>query len=217
MLRLQQARLQCRRGENFQIVAADFGVGIFAGDDFALFGDPDLAVHRTAGLRDNGVIAWPAAAADRAAAAVKQPQAHMVALEHLDQLDLGLVEFPTRGDKTAILVAVGIAQHHFLHRAAAVDQLAVIVDRQHPVHDAARCLQILDGLEQRHDIDGAAAGGMNQAGLLQEQRDLQHVGHPLAHGDDALGDHVRAEPGMRLGGGVEQRQLADRLLAVFHE
>ena len=150
---MQQARLQRRGGEDFQIVAADFGVGIFAGDDLALLGDADLAVHRAAGLRDDGVIARPAAAADRAAAAVEQPQPHVVALEHLDQADLGLVELPARGDEAAILVAVGIAEHHFLHAAAAVHQLAVIMQRQHPVHDAGRGLQILDGLEQRHDVD----------------------------------------------------------------
>src|SRR5436190_18538748 len=108
MLWLQQARLERARCENLQIVAADFGIGIFAGDDFALLGDPDLTVHRAAGLRNDGVIARPAAAADRAAAAMEQPQANMVTLEHFDQANLGLVEFPARRDKTAILVAVRI-------------------------------------------------------------------------------------------------------------
>ena len=123
LARLQQARLQRRGGQHLQIAAADFGVGIFAGDDLALLGDADLAVHRAGGLRQDGVIARPAAAADRAAAAVEQPQAHVVALEHLDQFDLGLVELPVRGEVAAVLVAVGIAEHHLLLAAAAVDQL----------------------------------------------------------------------------------------------
>src|SRR6201746_1154507 len=84
LLRPQQAALQVCGRKNLQIVAADLGVGIFAGDDLALLGDPDLAVHRAAGLRDDRLIARPAAAADRAAAAVEQPQAHVVAFEHLD-------------------------------------------------------------------------------------------------------------------------------------
>src|SRR6476660_2051310 len=101
---------------------------------------------------------WPfTAPPDRAAAAVKQPQADVVALEHLDQVDFRLVELPARGDEAAILVAVGVAEHDFLNAAAAVDQLAVVVNRQHAVHNAAGSLQILDGLEQRHDIDRAAA------------------------------------------------------------
>ena len=159
MPRLQQARLQRRRGQSLQIAAADLGIGVFAGDDFALLGDADLPVHRAARLRQDRVIARPAAAADRAAAAVEQPQPDAVTLEHLDQPDLGLVQLPARGEKAAVLVAVGIAEHHLLHGAAAVDQPAVIVQRQQPVHDAGGGLQILDGLEQRHDVDRAAAGG----------------------------------------------------------
>ena len=72
----------------------------------------------------------------------------------------------------------------------------------------ARGLQILDGLEQRHDVDRAAARGIDEAGLLQEQRDLQHVGHPLAHRDDALGDRVGAEFGVGFGGRMEDREFA---------
>ena len=185
--RLQQARFQRRRGENFQIVAADFRVGIFAGDDLALFGDPDLAVHRAARLRDDGVIARPAAAADRTAAAVEQPQAHAVALEHTDQADLGLVEFPARGDETAVLVAVGIAEHHLLHPAAAVDEATVFRQRKQAVHDRGTGLQILDGLEQRHDVDRAAAGGVDETHLLQQQRHFQQIRDALAHGNDASG------------------------------
>ena len=83
---------------------ADLGVGIFAGNDFALLGDADLAVHRAARLRNNGVIARSAAAADRAAATVKQPQPHMVAREHFDQADLGLVEFPAEVTKPPSLL-----------------------------------------------------------------------------------------------------------------
>ena len=115
------------------------------------------AVHRAAGLREDRLVARAAAAADRAAAAVEQAQAHAVALEHVDEPDLGLVELPARGDEAAILVAVGIAEHHLLHAAAAVDEAAVIGQRQHASMMRPRGLQILDGLEQRHDVDGAAA------------------------------------------------------------
>ena len=59
--------------------------------------------------------------------------------------------------------------------------------------------------------------GMDQADLLQEQRDLEHVGHALAHRDDALGNHVVAELRMRFGGGVEHLELAHGLVAVFDE
>src|SRR5262249_16880403 len=155
-------------GQNLQIAAADLGIGIFAGDDLALLGDPDLTVHRAARLRNDGVIARPAAAADRTAAAVEQAQPDVGAFKNFDQPDPGLVELPAGGDEAAILVAVGITEHHLLHRAAAVDQFPVIVQRQHAIHDAAGGLQILDGFEQRHYVDDAAAGRIDQADLLQE-------------------------------------------------
>ena len=78
-------------------------------------------------------------------------------------------------------------------------------------------LQVLDGLEQRHDVDCAAARGVDDARFLQQQRDLQHVGYALAHRDDALGDRFRAKLGMRFGGGMEHGKLADGLFAVFDE
>src|SRR5205085_1591501 len=113
---LQQTCLQRRGGQDLQIVAADLGVGIFAGDDFALLGDANLAVHRATWLRDDGVVARAPAAADRTTAAMEQAQPHAVTLEYFDEADLGLVELPARGDEAAVLVAVGIAEHHFLHR-----------------------------------------------------------------------------------------------------
>src|ERR1700722_5724934 len=100
---MQQARLQRRRRENFEIVEADFRISVFAGDDLALLGDPYLAVHRPARLRDDRIIARAAAPSDRAAAAVEQPQPHMVPLKHFDQANLGLVEFPAWGDEAAVL------------------------------------------------------------------------------------------------------------------
>src|SRR5438128_11535171 len=105
---MQEARFQRRRSKDLQIVAADFGIGIFRRNDLTLLGDADLAVHRTAGLGDDGVIARTAAAADRTAAAVEKAQPHVMSLEHLDEADLGLVELPARSNEAAILVRVGI-------------------------------------------------------------------------------------------------------------
>jgi hypothetical protein len=104
---------------------------------------------------------------------VEQPQPHAVALKHADQADLGLVEFPARGNEAAILVAVGIAEHHLLHPAAAVDEATIFRQRKQAVHDRGASLQILDGLEQRHDVDRAAAGRVNQPHFFQQQCHFQ--------------------------------------------
>ena len=156
-MRIQQCRFQRRCGQDFQVSPANFGVGIFAGDRFALLGQADLTVHSTRRLGDYRFITRPAAATDGAAATVKQAQADAVGPAKLDQADFGLVELPARRDVTAILVAVGVAEHDLLQAAAAVDQATVRRDRQEPIHDLDAVAQIRDGLEQRHDIDRAVA------------------------------------------------------------
>ena len=140
-----------------------------------------------------------------------------MALEHVHQLDLGLVQLPARGDEAAILVAVGIAEHHLLHAAAAIDQPAIVMQAEQPVHDLRGIAQIVDGFEQRHHIDGATPGRIDQPGFLEQHRDLEQIGHALGHRDDALRDHRRAIFGMRLRGDAEHRQLAGGFFAVADE
>ena len=79
-----------------------------AAKDWRHGGNADLPLHRAAGLCQNGVVARPAAAPDRPAPAVEEAELDAMALAHLDQADLRLVEFLSRGDEAAILVAVGI-------------------------------------------------------------------------------------------------------------
>jgi hypothetical protein len=109
-----QARLQRGGDQQFQVAPADFRVREFRGDDLALFGQADLAVHGARRLRQDRLVARAAAAADGAAAAVEQAQAHAGALEDLDQFQLGLVQLPVRGQEAAVLVRVRIAEHDFL-------------------------------------------------------------------------------------------------------
>src|SRR3954447_4134643 len=141
----------------------------------------------------------------------------MMAREHFNQPDFGLVELPPRGDETAILVAVGIAEHDFLDRAAAIDQFAIFMQRQQPIHDPGGCLEIPDGFEQRHDVDCATPGRDDEADFLQQQSYLKHVRYALAHRDNALWDYVGAKFNVRFGGRAEYGQFAERLFAVFHE
>ena len=101
-------------------------------------------------------------------------------LEHIDQPNLGLVKLPARGDKAAVLVAVGIAEHHFLLAAARLHQAAVFRQRQGAVHHGGAVAQILNRLEQRHDVHRAAAFRRNQPGFLQQHGDLEQVGDALA-------------------------------------
>jgi hypothetical protein len=57
--------------EHFKVAAAQFGVGVFGGDDLALLGQAKAALYGPAGLGQNGVVTRPATTPDRAAAAME--------------------------------------------------------------------------------------------------------------------------------------------------
>ena len=77
------------------------------------------AVHSARRLRQDGFIARSAAAPDRCRRGHGTAAAHVVPRNTSTRLDLGLVKLPARREIAAILVAVGIAEHHFLQIAAA--------------------------------------------------------------------------------------------------
>ena len=91
-----------------------------------LFGDANLPLHRAARLREDRLVARTAAAPDGAAAPVEETDAHAMLAEHFDKADLRLVKLPARGDEAAVLVRIGIAEHHLLLAAPRIDQLAVL-------------------------------------------------------------------------------------------
>ena len=109
--------------------------------------------NRAGGLCQYRLVAGATSAPDRAAPAMKQAQLHVVTAEHRNQRDLRLVELPPGSQKTAILVAVRIAEHDFLHPAPIVEQTHVFPQAEKLVHDLAAMTQIADRLEQRDDIE----------------------------------------------------------------
>jgi hypothetical protein len=115
----KQARFDRRGHQRFEVAATELGVGILAGDDLALLGDADRAVHAARRLGEDRFVTGPTAATDAAATAVKEPQLDIELVERLDQLQLGTIERPVGGDKPSVLVAVRIAEHHFLPSVAA--------------------------------------------------------------------------------------------------
>src|SRR5690242_1191756 len=93
-----EASFQARRGERLEIAPPAFGVGVLARDDFALLGKPQRAVDGSRRLREHRLVARAAAAANGAATAVKEAQAHAVRLADIAQALGGFVERPVRGD-----------------------------------------------------------------------------------------------------------------------
>ena len=83
----------------------------------------DIAgAHRdgAGGLREHCDVHRPAAAADRAAAAVEERERHAVLLRDRHQLLLRLVQRPVRREPARVLRRVRVPQHHLLHVAPTV-------------------------------------------------------------------------------------------------
>src|SRR3546814_7680131 len=70
--------------------------------------------------------------------------------EHRGQRLRSLVQSPGRGQVTAVLVRIRIADHHFL-MPALPDLRADLGHREVTCHDRRRAIEVGDRLEQRHD------------------------------------------------------------------
>ncbi len=200
--------------------AADFGVLVLALDDFALLGEADLAGDGAGRLGKDGVEAGTAAAADGAAAAVKEAQADVAAGEDIDQRAFGLVERPVGGQEAAVLVAVGVAQHDFLRAVLrALHALADFGQVEPGGHDVGAALQVGDGFKERHDHEAVfgkdvLSGGRDEAGLFLQDHDFEQVAERFGVRDDGLAHGLFAVARAAGGGGAQDGELAGGVFGV---
>ena len=65
-------------------------------------------------MAEDRAIGRSAAAAERPASTVEERELDAAGASRYDQLRLGLVEHPGRGEEPGLLVRVRVAEHHFL-------------------------------------------------------------------------------------------------------
>ena len=172
-----------------EVALGDGHVGVVGGDDLALLGELEAAVHRARGLGEDRAVRRPAAAPDGAAAPVEQRQRDAVAARDAHERLLGPVEQPVRGEEAALLGRVGVAEHDLLGVAAGAEVGPVGGIREQRVEQRRRRRQRVGGLEERHDVEhgqgraagrrGRASGRPNGSGCGGEAGELQHVGDVL--------------------------------------
>ncbi len=213
--RRRLARLQMRedrRGQQLELVQRRAAVGVFRGHHLALLGDPQPALHGAGGLGGDGALGRRPAAADRAAAAVEEDRAQAVPRQPLRQPPLGLVELPGRADEAAVLVAVGIAEHHLDQPVARAHAALGRRHLQQVVEDRRRVAEVLDRLEQRHhpEVQLLAA----EAGIAGQQIDPEDVVARAAHRQDEGAERVGVVRDMRL---AHQREQVQKLAGLGAE
>jgi len=136
-------------------------------------------------------VGRPAAATDRPASAVEQPQPDTKTPGRIAQALLSAVDLPLAGGYAGGLVGVRVSEHHLLHPAAERDDAAIRGVLEQVREEAVRAPQLLHGLEQRDEADARhAAVHVDQSGLAREHHGGKDVIRPAAHRDDVGLDHV---------------------------
>ena len=203
--------------DGFQAGAAHIGVAILARHHFALFGDAQAQRRGALRQRADRVIAGTAAAAHRAATAMEKAHANARLLPQRHQPGDAHADFPVGGDITAILVAVGIANHHFLQIVLCAQHGAYQRMGEIFPHYRLALAQVGHGFEQRHDAQGRPGriARHKQPGLLHQDSGFQHVRNTGRLGDDVVGHCAIAEAALQQGGTIGDLQLAQGFGGVF--
>ena len=163
-------------------------VAVPISDDLALLRDLDTAAQRLGRLRKNGAVRGSAAASDAAAAAMKQFQRDIVLDAGAGQDALRVIEIPVRRQIAAVFAAVAVADHDLLAQGAFAGArrqvFAIGIVGEEPRHDLGRAIQVVDGLEKRHDVDILV-----DADFAGEKQHRQHIAGLGRHaGDDGVDD-----------------------------
>ena len=173
---------------DLQVPLGENGIGIFPVEDLALFGDANFAGKIADRLGENGGVGRSATAANRAAAAVKQAQLHVVFAGRAMQFVVGLVQLPDAGQHAAVFVGIGIAEHDFLPASPGVEQRLIIWRAPDAFHNRGRTAQVIDGFKQRNRHKPGVIRGrsdLHAAGRGQF-RDREHVILGLRSADDVV-------------------------------
>ncbi len=182
---------------------------VLAGDDLALFGELDAAVHRADGLCEDGAVGRSAAAGDGSAAAVEQLEAHAVALGLLGELALRAIQRRAGRQVAAVLHRVRVAQHDLLAHVSRLELGSVGGGGVQPLHRVRRAAQARDRFEERNDVhravEAAVGAAFHQPGPGRQGEQLQHRARVLGVGDDEVAHRLPIEAARRVAHQVQGR------------
>ena len=178
--------------------SGDLGIVIAFREHLPLLGEPEAAVERFRGEREDAACRWPTATAERAAAAVEEGDLHAPRRCRFVEPLLRCLEAPTGGQVAAVLRAVGISDHDDLPVAAA-GQMGGIVRLIEDLGEGVVAVgEVVDLLEQRHDGDVGrgdlfAPRPRPPLGPAPQPEDGEDVGRGPGEADDRPPQALRAK------------------------
>ena len=162
----------------------DQRIAVPLGHDLALLRNPQTTGHGIGRQRKHCPGGRTAAAAQGPAATVKERHRHVELAGQPGQSLLGVVQPPVSGKVTAVLDAVGVADHADLVSAQGVEVSPVASMREYLTENAFGTPQIVDGLQQGHDrqrhVRHMLAGGAQPA----QPEHRQYVAGMVRHAHD---------------------------------
>ena len=124
---------------------------------------------------------------------MEQPQRHVVLGGHVAEHALRPMDRPCGGGDAAVLVRVGVAEHHLLQIAPQRDHPPVRRLAQQVVEQRPGRVELVDGLEQRHEVDARHAGAeVDEPCVACEHGGGEDVVDALDHRDDVALDRFVA-------------------------
>src|SRR4029077_7615157 len=108
-------------GEELRLVRGGAPVGVLERDHLALLCEAQSALDRSSRLGCDCPASRCASAAHRATAPMKERDRHAALPAEAREPDLSLGELPVGGEKAAVLVRIGVADHDFEHTALRPD------------------------------------------------------------------------------------------------
>ena len=187
-------RLDHGSDDLLEVSLRDLREPIAEGDHLALLRETDPAVVNRGGHRDDRPPGAPSAAPHGSSPSMEEPEVDPVPASRLSQGALGPMEGPVRGPVSPVLVRIRVAQHDFLETVASVEVLAVRRVGVERLHAIRRRREVVDGLEQGNEVEGACHAGLGppkQPSRLSERHRFEDVAHIARHADDPASECVR--------------------------
>ena len=205
--------LEHARREQLGLIRRRAAVRVLERHDLSLLSDAEAAPNRARGLCRDRPPGRGAAPAHRAPAAVEEGDGNAALAPQPGEPELSLGELPVGRQKPAVLVGVGVADHHLEHPPLFPHAAAHQRDLEQLPYHVGGAPQVVDRLEQRDDGERTAlgAGGVGEEpGLLREHVCAEHVGDAVRHAQHEAADGLAIEAIARLADQAEHARRFGR-------
>ena len=164
-------------------------VGVARGHGLSLLGEAQPPPHRLGRLGEHGPVGGTAAPAHRAPPPVEEGEGHPALQAERGHGALGEMQLPVRGHVSRLLVGVAVADHDRLAAAPRLEVPPVRGMGEEDVEGGARSVQVLDRLEERHQVQP-----VGHPRVTGEQQHREEVARTSGHADDVRLDRLRPHP-----------------------